>query len=97
MATKIDIHNKATELAIELQETIGTSPQSFDTIVECLEKMATFTKKRFIEDSCLLMDYSLHNLYKVPFDGVTGNFDEDDIEVFDVEEYIEFFREAIGK
>ena len=45
MATKIDIHNKATELAIELQETIGTSPQSFDTIVECLEKMATFTKK----------------------------------------------------
>lgn len=42
MNRKEIIHNKAKELAMELQETIGTSEHSFDTLVEFFERMASF-------------------------------------------------------
>ena len=43
MNKKEIIHNKAKELAMELQETIGTSEHSFDTLVKFFERMALFT------------------------------------------------------
>lgn len=42
MNRKEIMHNKAKELAMELQETIGTSEHSFDTLVEFFERMASF-------------------------------------------------------
>ena len=42
MNRKEIIHNKAKELAMELQETIGISEHSFDTLVEFFERMASF-------------------------------------------------------
>lgn len=42
MNRKEIIHNKAKELAMELQETIGTSEHSFGTLVEFFERMASF-------------------------------------------------------
>ena len=45
--THEDINNKANELSIKLQETIGTSPHSFETIKSILIEMGEYLDKEY--------------------------------------------------